>query len=177
MGAELARLVGGVPALHDAVELLGSLVFRVIPKPRRLDHAAALWCRHLLVLAGEIVFAQGAADLLEHLRRLALGMQGLARVAAEGLPSEHRLDPVQLVVIGDRREPHHLPRLLRQHMAGEVVPPGHARGQALVQPVHDQDDGAGPLVVQPARGCGRTTRSPLGVALATTLPRASAGRR
>ena len=37
--------------------------------------------------------AQGAADLLEHLRRLALGMQGLARLAVEGLRSEHRLDP------------------------------------------------------------------------------------
>src|SRR5262249_15758164 len=32
------------------------------------------------------------------------------------------LDPVQLVVIGDRREPHHLPRLLLEHVAGEVVP-------------------------------------------------------
>jgi hypothetical protein len=61
-------------------------------------------------------------DLLEHLGRLALRMQGVARVAAEGLPTEHGLDPVQLIVIGDRRETHDLPRLLRQHMAGEVVP-------------------------------------------------------
>ena len=59
-------------------------------------------------------------------------MQGLARFAAEGLPAEHGLDPVQLVLLGDRREAHDLPRLLRQHVAGEVV---------LVQPVHDQDDG------------------------------------
>src|ERR1700730_8580241 len=50
--AELGRLVGGVPALHDAVESGGQLIGRVSPEPRRLDHAAALRCRHLLVLAG-----------------------------------------------------------------------------------------------------------------------------
>ena len=81
--------------------------------------------------AGKIIFAESAADLLEHFRRLALGMQGSAGFAVEGLPSEHRLDPVQLVVIGDRRETHDLPRLLRQHVTGDVV---------LVQPVHDQHD-------------------------------------
>ena len=64
-----------------------------MPEPRRLDEAAAQWRRGLLVLAGEIVFAQCAADLLEHLGRLALGMQGLAGSAAKGLPAEHRLDP------------------------------------------------------------------------------------
>jgi len=68
-------------------------------------------------------------------------MQDLARAAAEGLLPEHGLDPVQLVVLGDRREAHHLPRLLRQYMAGEVI---------LVQPVHDQHDGTGELVVEPA---------------------------
>ena len=89
---------------------------------RNLDHAAALRRRRLLVLAGEIIFAERAADLLEHLGRLALGMQGLARLAAEGLPAEHCLDPVQLVVLSDRRKAHDVPRLLRQHMAGEVIP-------------------------------------------------------
>jgi hypothetical protein len=38
------------------------------------------------------------------------------------LPPEHRLDLVQLIVVGDRRETHDLPRLLRQHVAGEVIP-------------------------------------------------------
>ena len=89
---------------------------------RNLDHAAALRRRRLLVLAGEIIFAERAADLLEHRRRLALGMQRLARLPAEGLPTEHGLDPVQLVLVGDRRETHDLPRLLRQHVAGEVIP-------------------------------------------------------
>jgi hypothetical protein len=45
--------------------------------------------RRLLVLGGKIVFAEGAAKLPEHFGRLALGVQGLARLAAEGLPSEH----------------------------------------------------------------------------------------
>src|SRR6266446_10106061 len=97
--AELGRLVGGVPALHDAVEALRPLVRRISPEPCRLDHAAALRCWHLLVLAGEIVFADRPADLLEHLERLARGMQGLALLAAEGLLPEHPLELVQLVVI------------------------------------------------------------------------------
>jgi hypothetical protein len=29
---------------------------------------------------------------------------------------------VQLLLIGDRREAYHLPRLLRQHVTGEIVP-------------------------------------------------------
>jgi hypothetical protein len=75
----------------------------------------------LLVLAGEIVFADRTADLLEHLGRLALGVQGLARFAAEGLPAEHGIEPVKFVLVGDRRETHHLPILLRQHVAREVI--------------------------------------------------------
>jgi hypothetical protein len=95
-------------------------------------------------------------------------MQGLARFAAKGLPAEHGLDPVQFFLVGDRREAHDLPRLLREHVTGEVI---------LMQPVHDQDDGTRQLVVQPAVGCGRTIRWPTGVALATTPLPASAGRR
>jgi len=48
---------------------------------------------------------------------------------------------VQFVLLGDRRQMHDLPILLRQHMAGEVV---------LVQPVHDQHDRPRELVVEPA---------------------------
>jgi hypothetical protein len=49
-------------------------------------------------------------------------MQWLAGAAAKALPAKHRLDPVPLVVLGNRRQAHDLPRLLRQHMAGEIVP-------------------------------------------------------
>ena len=48
---------------------------------------------------------------------------------------------MHLVGFGDRRKAHDLPRLLREHVADEVV---------LVQPLHDDDDGAMPLVVEPA---------------------------
>jgi hypothetical protein len=102
---------------------------------------SALRRRRLLVLAGKIVFADGAAKLPEHFGRLALGVQGLARLAAEGLPSEHGLDSVPFVLLGDRRQAHNLPLLLRQYMARQVV---------LVQPVHDQDDRTRKLVVQSA---------------------------
>ena len=37
MGAELRGLVGGIPALHDLVELVGPLVCRVAREPRGLD--------------------------------------------------------------------------------------------------------------------------------------------
>ena len=47
--AELGSLVGGVPALHDVVELVGPRVRRLAAEPRRLDHAAALRRGHLLV--------------------------------------------------------------------------------------------------------------------------------
>ena len=97
--------------------------------------------RRLLVLGGKIVFAEGAAKLPEHFGRLALGVQGLARLAAEGLPSKHGLDSVPFVLLGDRRQAHNLPLLPRQYMARQVV---------LVQPVHDQDDRTRKLVVQSA---------------------------
>ena len=72
--AELGRLVGGVPALHDAVEMLRHSTRRVVLEPGRLDQAAAQWRGGLLVLAGEIVFADRMADLVQGVERLARGM-------------------------------------------------------------------------------------------------------
>ena len=73
-------------------------------------------------LAGEIVFADRAADMLEHGQRLALRVQCLAPPAGEILRPQHRIDDLGLVVLGDPRETHDLPRLLRQHVADEIVP-------------------------------------------------------
>jgi putative PIN family toxin of toxin-antitoxin system len=56
--------------------------------------------------------------------RLARGVQG-PPLQPKDCCLEHGLDPVLLRVIGDRREAHRLPRLLLQHVAGEVVPRGH----------------------------------------------------
>jgi hypothetical protein len=63
--AELGHLVGGIPTLHDAVEALWPLVRAVAPEPFGLDHAAAQGRRGLLILAGEVVFADRPADTLE----------------------------------------------------------------------------------------------------------------
>jgi hypothetical protein len=90
--------------------------------------------RRLLVLAGKIVFAEGAAKLPEHFGRLALGVQGLARLAAEGLPSEHGLDSVPFVLLGDHRQAHNLSILLCQHMAREVVPRVKPEGRLSCSP-------------------------------------------
>jgi hypothetical protein len=94
----------------------------------------------LLVLTGEIVFADRAADAIEGVERLALTMQGLALTSSKASRSPDRLDPVHLVGFRDRRKADHFPLLLREHVADEVV---------LVQALHDDHDCAAPLVVEP----------------------------
>src|ERR1700746_1046721 len=79
--------------------------------------------------------------MVEGFEWLALRVQRLALTAPEAARSPDRLDAVHLVGFGDRREAQNLPRLLREHVADEVV---------LVQPLHDQDDRAVALVVEPA---------------------------
>ena len=69
------------------------------------------------------------------------GVQRLARPPDEALRSPDRVDLVHLVGFGDRREAHHLPRLLLEHVADQIV---------LVQPLHDDDDGSPAFVVEPA---------------------------
>ena len=74
------------------------LVGRVIPEPR-LDHGRRPAAPRLLVLAGKIVFADRATDLLDGRQQLALGVQCLAappgkRVPAE-LSIERRLGPLR----------------------------------------------------------------------------------
>jgi len=54
-------------------------------------------------LAGEIVLAEGTAELCQRLKRFALGMQRLAGFAAEELAAEHGLDLARLVLLGERR--------------------------------------------------------------------------
>src|SRR6516164_4901808 len=139
--AELRRLVGGVPALHDAVERLRPVALAVALEPLRPDETAAEGRRRLLILASEVVFAERATDAVECFERLALRVQGFALPTPKASWSPHRLDTVDLVGFGDRRKAQDLPRLLREDMADEVV---------LVQPLHDDDNGAVALVVEPA---------------------------
>ena len=104
--AELGGLVGGVPALHDAVEALRQLVRPVAFEPFGFDQAAAQWGGGLLILAGEVVFADRPADAVKGVERLAVGVQRFARSAREGTGSPDGVDPVHLVGFGDRRKPH-----------------------------------------------------------------------
>jgi hypothetical protein len=48
---------------------------------------------------------------------------------------------VHLVLFGDCRKVDDLARLLGQHMTDKIV---------FVQPLHDNDDGAGTFVIEPA---------------------------
>ena len=52
--AELGGLVGGVPALHDALEAIRLFVLTIALEPFGLDQAVAQWGGGLLILAGEI---------------------------------------------------------------------------------------------------------------------------
>src|SRR5438552_17357833 len=79
--------------------------------------------------------------MVEHLERLAVGMQRLAQTTGEASRSQDCLDPVLLVLFGDGREAQNFPRLLAEDVADEVV---------FVQPLHDDDYGAMLLVVLPA---------------------------
>src|SRR5882762_7776306 len=83
--AELGRLVGGVPALHDVLEALRPLVLAVALEPCFLDQPAAQGCRGLLILTSEIVLADRPSDVLESGERLARGVQRLAVPPGEAL--------------------------------------------------------------------------------------------
>ena len=59
----------------------------------------------LLILAGEIVFADRPPDAVEDPERLTIGMQGLTATTREAFEPPDRLDLVHLVGFGDRRKP------------------------------------------------------------------------
>jgi len=64
------------------------LVGRVIPEQRRLGRGRHPEAPRLLVLAGKIVFADRAADLLDGRQQLALGVQCLAAPPGTRVPAE-----------------------------------------------------------------------------------------
>ena len=82
----------------------------------------------MLILSGEIVFAERLADMCEGLQLLTLGMQRFPLAAPEAARSPDRLDTMLLIGFGDRREAQDLPGLLCEDMADEIV---------LMQALHD----------------------------------------
>jgi hypothetical protein len=106
-----------------------------------LDQAATQRGGGLLILAGEVVFADGPPDAVEDFERLAAEMQSVALPAPKASRSPDGLDLVHLVSFGNRRKAENLPGFLREDVADGIV---------FVQPRHDQDDGTTALVVLPA---------------------------
>ena len=80
------------------------------------------------------------ANALERLERLARRIERFAGRAAERKGPARRLDRMRLVVLGDGRERGDLPAALGKNVAGEII---------LVQALHDDDDRALFLVVEP----------------------------
>jgi hypothetical protein len=75
-----------------------------VSEPSRLDEAAAQGDRGLLVLAGEIVLADGLANLLEHGEPLARRVQGLAPPPGEASRPRQGVDQMLFVHLDDRRK-------------------------------------------------------------------------
>ena len=115
------------------------------------DAAALQRRRRLLILAGKVVFADRASDAVEGFERLAIGVQRLTPRALEAPRSPDGFDPMHLIGFGDRWKAQDIPRLLGQYVADKIV---------LVQPLHDDDDGAMPFVVQAA--VERVVKPPVG---------------
>src|SRR5579863_10217698 len=69
--------------LNDPIEAGRQILGAIAQKPRRLDHAAAGRRGGLLILAGEIGFADRVSDLLERREGFPLGAQRLAGPAVE----------------------------------------------------------------------------------------------
>jgi hypothetical protein len=110
---ELGRLVGGVPALHDAVEWLRNFLVTIALEPFLLDQTAAQWGGGLLILPGEVVFTNRAPNAVESYERLAVEVQSLALSARKAPRPPDRLDPMHFVAFGDRRKAQDIPWLLR----------------------------------------------------------------
>src|SRR5207237_10046963 len=91
--------------------------------------------------AREVVFPYRPANAVEHLERLAVGVQRLPLTAREASRSQYGFDPVLLVLFGDGREAQNFPLLMAEDVADEVV---------FMEPLHDDDYGAMLLVVLPA---------------------------
>jgi hypothetical protein len=97
--AEIARLVGMSQRCAIRSNFSRPLVGHVIPEPRRLDHGRRPAAPRLLVLAGKIVFADRAADLLDGRQRLALGVRCHAAPSGTRVPAElsiERVGPLRL---------------------------------------------------------------------------------
>ncbi len=115
------RLVGGVPALHGALELGRQVCRPVAGEPGAFDEPAAQRRRGLLVLAGDPrnevsggLFADGAADPGEHRRPFAFRLQRSTARPDDPLAPPEILEGMAFVRLGERREAQVLPSFLRQ---------------------------------------------------------------
>src|SRR5215831_13021522 len=106
---ELSRLVGSVPALHDAVKALRSFLVVITLEPFGLDQTPAQGRGGLLILASKVVLADRPPEMSECREWLALGVQRLAPLTPEAARAPDRVDRMHLVDLGDRRKADDLP--------------------------------------------------------------------
>ena len=109
---ELGRLARRVPALDDLIEARWALLWAIAPKPGFLDHSAAGRRRRLLILSGEVIFADSRSDALQRFEQFALRVKRCTGHSRERPAAKGRFDEVLFVDFGDRRERDGLPPLL-----------------------------------------------------------------
>ena len=101
--------IGRVPALEDHLKFGRQLIRGVGLKPAGFYHAAAKRGGRLLVLAGEIVFALGFADILQNFQGLAIRVQRFACPPPKPRETESRLNGISLVFFSDGGKPKYFP--------------------------------------------------------------------
>src|SRR5207248_5731791 len=138
---QLRCLVGGVPALHGLDKTFRAVARLVIPEPGCPDDGSAKRRRVLLVLRGEVVLADRFSDMSQGRFGFALRMENVADCALEQASPERTDDVVHLFGFSDRGKHQYVPAFLLQDMTDQVV---------LMQPLHNDDDAAPRLVIEPA---------------------------
>jgi hypothetical protein len=126
--AQFRALVGCVPTLEHHVELRGLFSGYIALKPLRFHHAVAKRRRLLSVLAGEVVFSDGAARMFEDRQGLALGVERFSNLPTNRACTERRLYQVNFIFLSDGRQPYMFAGLLLQDVSDQIV---------LVQALHN----------------------------------------
>ena len=130
--------------MENEVEVSGLLAWSVGFEPLDFHHASSEGRGLLLVLAGKVVLAYGAAEMFEEDQRFAFGMQSFARSAPNCASAIGRPDDMDLVFFCYGWKPDQIPVFLLQDVSHQII---------LMKPLHDNDDATRPFIIEPAVKC------------------------
>jgi len=141
--AEFGCFISRVPTLEDEVKLRRLVQIVVALEPPRLDHASVEWGRCLLILAREVILANDLPMSIQDLEGLALRVKNIPNSSyVLYLLSQRSPIGKDLFFFRNCGKTNHRPPLMFENMTDEIV---------LVKPLHDDNDAAGLLVVEPTQ--------------------------